>query len=608
MRVNTLRLLFGLSWHSLFSHRGKSLLVGVLLAFGACLFVVGTSLTGSVERSMKRSIVSSLAGDVQVYSKDAPDPLALFGGEGMGGDDIGEIPDIARLREALLTLPEVESVIPMGIVDASFATESELDRALSRLRAAVRDDDDAQARAAIPEVRAALGELAAQLERTARIRADDDDIQADLRRLERVRADLFWQGFEADPLGSLETLDTEIAPIAPEGNYLYLRLLGTDLDRFRESFDRFRLVRGSFVPSGRRGVLLNERFLQQQLELQGSRAEDALSALNVGNVITLTAFSKSGYPRAVNVRVWGTFTFAGLERSDLAGVTNLMDLVTFRELYGLPTPEMRAELEELKAEAGIREIPREQAEAQLFGGAPDDGSALVAPPPKAEGGGAAARSEPLEVVRRGAERPFDPAEVERGLALNAAVMLEDGASVDRAIEHITALSEREHLGVQAVSWREASGLVGQFVLVIRVVLYIALLVIFAVALVIINNSLIISTLERAAEIGTLRALGAQRSFVRGMLLLETLFLALLAGAAGVLFGALIVGVLHLVGVPAPNDILVFLFGGPRLYPALGVFDVLLALFIIVAVSVLAALYPARVATRVQPIVAMQRAA
>ena len=50
-----------------------------------------------------------------------------------------------------------------------------------------------------------------------------------------------------------------------------------------------------------------------------------------------------------------------------------------------------------------------------------------------------------------------------------------------------------------------------------------------------------------------------------------------------------------------------IFGGPRLYPALGAFDILLALLIIVAVSVLAALYPARVATRVPPVVAMQRA-
>src|SRR5690606_16060363 len=250
----------------------------------------------------------------------------------------------------------------------------ELDRALGALRAAVRGGDDEAVRASVPPVRDALSELEAQLERTARIRDDDTEIEADLEQLARVSSDAFWQDFEERPLEKLEVLDTDVAPLSPAGSYIYLRLLGTDLDRFRQHFERFRLVRGSFVPSGRRGVLLNERFLEQQIEAQGAGDVDALAALTVGNVITLTAFSKSGYPRSVNVRVWGTFTFEGLERSDLAGFTNLTDLVTFRELYGLPTAEMRAELQRIKEEAGIREIPRAEAEAELFGGGEDEDS------------------------------------------------------------------------------------------------------------------------------------------------------------------------------------------------------------------------------------------
>jgi len=54
--------------------------------------------------------------------------------------------------------------------------------------------------------------------------------------------------------------------------------------------------------------------------------------------------------------------------------------------------------------------------------------------------------------------------------------------------------------------------VGQFVTMIRAVLYISVLIIFAVALVIINNALVMATLERMPEIGTLRAVGAQRRF------------------------------------------------------------------------------------------------
>ena len=45
------------------------------------------------------------------------------------------------------------------------------------------------------------------------------------------------------------------------------------------------------------------------------------------------------------------------------------------------------------------------------------------------------------------------------------------------------------------------------------VLNIAVLIIFVVALVIINNAMVMATLQRVREIGTLRAVGAQRRFI-----------------------------------------------------------------------------------------------
>ena len=58
------------------------------------------------------------------------------------------------------------------------------------------------------------------------------------------------------------------------------------------------------------------------------------------------------------------------------------------------------------------------------------------------------------------------------------------------------------------------------------------------------------------------------------------------------------------GIPAPADVLIFLFAGPRLYPEVGPGNVLLGLILNVVVSLLATLYPATIATRIQPVVAM----
>ena len=97
----------------------------------------------------------------------------------------------------------------------------------------------------------------------------------------------------------------------------------------------------------------------------------------------------------------------------------------------------------------------------------------------------------------------------------------------------------------------------------RMVLSVAMLIIFVVALVIINNAMVMATLQRVQEIGTLRAVGAQRRFILGMLVIEAMVIGAIFGSAGrVLVGAGIVGLLGQVGIPAFSDVWTFFFSGP----------------------------------------------
>ena len=136
-------------------------------------------------------------------------------------------------------------------------------------------------------------------------------------------------------------------------------------------------------------------------------------------------------------------------------------------------------------------------------------------------------------------------------------------------------------------------------------LSVAVFIIFLVAMVIINNSMIMATMDRVGEIGTMRAVGAQRPLVLGIILLETLILATLSGGAGALAGIGAVSWLGNVGVPAVSDALVILFAGPRLYPVWAAGDVAFGLGVVGLVGLISTLYPAVLASRVQPVVAMQ---
>jgi ABC-type lipoprotein release transport system permease subunit len=200
---------------------------------------------------------------------------------------------------------------------------------------------------------------------------------------------------------------------------------------------------------------------------------------------------------------------------------------------------------------------------------------------------------------------FPPDEVERGVILNAAVLLDDPAQMKATMTAIEKQGEKDGLKLKAISWQESAGLIGNFIDLARIVLMVAILIIFTVALVIINNSLVMATLERVREIGTLRAIGAQKRFILSMLVVEAVVIGLLFGGLGALTGAVLVKVIGAVGIAAKSDVQFFFFSGPRLRPFVNPISVVAAFFIVIVVATLSSFYPAWLAMRVTPRQAMQ---
>jgi len=329
-----------------------------------------------------------------------------------------------------------------------------------------------------------------------------------------------------------------------------------------------------------------------------------LYQVRIGDTLTIQSFTRRGYPTQVVVKVYGTYRFTGLEKSALAGLYNLMDLMTFRDLFGASTEESRIENEALKKKGGVADVKKEDAEAALFS---DDSE------PQEEEGSSALLDEYAGVDMKAGGRRFTQdlfdkvytrEEIDTGVTPNAAIVLDAGADERKAAEGISAAIAAENLGLKMVDWKKASGLVGQFIDVIWIVLVVAILIIFLVALVIINNSMLMATLDRTREIGTMRAIGAGRSYVLKMFLIESSVLGLGFGILGLLLGSGIVALLNALGIPAVTDELYFLFAGPRLRPVLLPSHLAVAFVVVFIVSVLSTLYPARIATRVAPVKAM----
>ncbi|HTA19224.1 MAG TPA: FtsX-like permease family protein, partial [Polyangia bacterium] len=335
-----------------------------------------------------------------------------------------------------------------------------------------------------------------------------------------------------------------------------------------------------------------------------------LYRVRIGDVLTIKSFTRSGYVQSVNVPVYGTFQFEGLEKSALAGGLNLMDLVSFRELYGFLSGDKLAEIHALQKAAGAKDVSRENAEAELFGSAGDK-----AAPRKIEADATPGvlpalsdLSAPItDRLRRDEARArvFPPDEVERGVVLDAAVILKDPKHIPEAITAIEAQGKADGLTLKAITWQESAGIIGKFIGFARAVLYVAILIIFTIALVIINNALVMATLERVREIGTLRAIGAQRRFILSMLVVEAVVTGLVFGGLGAAIGAGVVKLIAAVGIPATSDQAFFFFSGPRLRPFLNPASVVAAFVIVLLVSTASSFYPAWLAMRVTPRQAMQ---
>jgi ABC-type antimicrobial peptide transport system permease subunit len=298
------------------------------------------------------------------------------------------------------------------------------------------------------------------------------------------------------------------------------------------------------------------------------------------------------------MKVYGVFAFEGLEDSDLAGALNVIDLVSFRELYGQMNEASRKELADMRQQIGIKDVDAANAEEALFGE-----SAAPAVETRTEATEAPS-DKPIE-VKPVISESFDPADIAHGLAINAAVVLKNHDTLASTMKELASAFEAKGMNLQVIDWQAASGIVGQFVNIVRLALVFSLVIIFIVALVIINNTIIVGTLNRIREIGTMRAIGAQKSFVVGLFLAETGLTGLFGALLGTVLATLAVGIMSKSGLPAGNDVVSFLFSGPRLYPHLRWGLVVVAPFVVTLISTAASIYAARHAARVKPAEAMQ---
>ncbi len=152
----------------------------------------------------------------------------------------------------------------------------------------------------------------------------------------------------------------------------------------------------------------------------------------------------------------------------------------------------------------------------------------------------------------------------------------------------------------AFTWEDMGG---PFIGGMLVTKFIATIMNFVMGIIVaagVLNTVLMATFERTREIGTMRAIGAQKRDVLAVFLSEGFFLGLFGALLGALLGAAAIVFFSGYGIPAFSEAQRYSYGGDRLFPILKMSDVVTPPLIMLAVSLLAAFVPSFSAARQRP--------
>lgn len=353
-------------------------------------------------------------------------------------------------------------------------------------------------------------------------------------------------------------------------------------DYFR-AFDNVEVLQGRRLQTGEAGIMMHEKVLAMIKKENGVE-------LKLGDALQLNNFGEAGF-KIREVPIVGIFKFrAGNERAIEFMQPNFVDVNTLRALKG-------------KAILSAEDIQFSDSVKSSISASADDffGEDTVSAPIKVE-----TKALDLNNLLGGstAKARVDQVSLETGAWNFLLLKVKPGVSEDQLVTQLNEQFQAAGLEVKAQTWfpsaQPDSGVFWAMSVVFNVIIWL----IAIVSVIIIMNTLVAAVMERTPEIGTMRALGAQKGFIRGLFITETLTITAVFGALGMVLGFLLILVLNLTGIAAPNDFMKLIFGGPLLRPDVTFSQISTALSIIIFIALVSWILPVRMALKVSPLKAI----
>lgn len=335
-----------------------------------------------------------------------------------------------------------------------------------------------------------------------------------------------------------------------------------DAARYRSTFDNMEVTKGSWfgeVDGESTGVMISDFQAEKFREKYGVD-------LQPGEKITLLSLTGGGSVNATTSVFRGTYQ--PRHYSNVFNYISMMDIQTYSSLYNFTgvTAESLPQ--------GLNDAFAAQSDEDIFALASSDAFAEI------------------DVTKLESEKLTGYTMI--------AVQLAPGSDAETLLDEL----EKEGFVLKSVPWDKASSFFASVADILQAVIYGITLLIFMIVVLILMNTLIINILERTGEIGTLRAIGADRSFVSAIFVWESLILNGGAAVVGIVISSVFIFLFGSRGIQLPDIVSQYLVGGGALEIIVTPAPFINSLILVLSVSFLATIYPTRVAVSVSPLMAM----
>jgi putative ABC transport system permease protein len=504
-------LAFKIAWRNIWRHKGKSLVIGIILLFGSVLMTVGNGMISGMEEGLSANIVHLFTGDIIVVSDQQEKDDVLFS---FGGKPLKVLKNYDTIKKTLMNEKVVEDFLP-----------------------------------------ATAGTVF-----------------------------VFNTG-------------TELGPIA---------LVGVDIERYRKMFPQsFRAIEGRIFKPGEPGILISEEARRQSYNLMNfwllpvneqldknklpADVQKRIATLDIRRDLVFMGASTSNTTVDIRVPVIGIIKYKSLNK--IWGNYCIMDIESFREAHNYVTGD------DTKVEINHEQKKLFESDNldQMF-----STGDVVDNTVKTD---ASFSTKEIQAQTRRTEQKYNPDAGSYNLTF---LKLKKGVSLNAALQKLNSDFKKNHLEVRAVSWKKAVGAYGSMAVMVKGALNMFIMFIFFVAIIVIINTLSMAALERTAEIGMMRAIGARKSFLRKMFISETGLLAFFFGGIGIILGIIVIYLIKSANITTSNEILQLVYGGDKLNPLFTFGDLIIAAFELGIVTFLSVLYPLRVVGKIAPLDAIAR--